>query len=85
LDNEDSKVLNPRKNLEEEYLDYEAKVKISYIYGHFYNSKAFFIDSLQLYRYLLLAKFSSFLSSFRTTGFLKCKSLSYFSPLIALL
>ncbi|KAE7996868.1 hypothetical protein FH972_001552 [Carpinus fangiana] len=26
LDNEDSKVLNPRKNLEEEYLDYEAKI-----------------------------------------------------------
>jgi hypothetical protein len=25
-DNEDSKELNPRKNLEEEYLDYEAKV-----------------------------------------------------------
>ncbi|XP_041000390.1 uncharacterized protein LOC121246335 [Juglans microcarpa x Juglans regia] len=26
LDNEDSKVFNPRKNLEEEYLDYEAKI-----------------------------------------------------------
>lgn len=26
LDNEDSTVLNPRKNLEEEYLDYEAKI-----------------------------------------------------------
>ena len=50
MDNEDSKVLKPRKNLEEEYLDYEAKVQISYIYSHFYNSKAFFIDSFQLYR-----------------------------------
>lgn len=27
-DDEDSKGLNPRKNLEEEYLDYEAKVQI---------------------------------------------------------
>lgn len=29
-DNEDSKLLNPRKNLEEEYLDYEAKVHSFY-------------------------------------------------------
>lgn len=29
-DNEDSKLLNPRKNLEEEYLDYEAKVHIPF-------------------------------------------------------
>lgn len=27
-DNEDAKELDPRKNLEEEYLDYEAKVKL---------------------------------------------------------
>lgn len=27
VDHDDSKVLTPRKNLEEEYLDYEAKVR----------------------------------------------------------
>lgn len=29
MNDEDSKVLNPRKNLEEEYLEYEAKVPMS--------------------------------------------------------
>ena len=29
----DSKELNPRKNLEEEYLDYEAKVQSDYLHN----------------------------------------------------
>lgn len=36
-DDEHSKELNPRKNLEEEYLDYEAKVQIMFKFSLDFN------------------------------------------------